>query len=87
MKRLSLVLIAAAVVVVGTDNARCESASIQWMSNYTKAISQTQESGKPLLVVVDDPSNAQLALQQTSEKLTPAESKFCRIEGSYLGTT
>ncbi len=60
MQSISLILL---VLAVGSDDGGETWPS--WSSDYTKASNRSQDSGKPLLLVIDNPSESSLRTEHT----------------------
>ncbi len=83
MTGISLLLIALAA-----NPASSHVAPVLWSDNYTEALKQTQETDKPLLVVIHDPQHAKSRSKYATDKpdATQAELlkhyELCRIDGT-----
>jgi hypothetical protein len=75
MKGISLALLTLAAVSGGQNTT-----SVNWMANYTEALNQTQESEKPLLVVIDNPSDPTLCAEHAGQKPDKTQAELL---GSY----
>jgi hypothetical protein len=83
MTGISLLLVALA-----TNPASGPATPTPWGSNYTQALKRTQESDKPLLVVIHDPRKAETRSNYATDKpdATQAELlkhyELCRVDGT-----
>ena len=75
MKSVALVVIILAAVSNSQDKK-----SVRWTPNYTEALNQTHDTSKPLLVVIDNPSEPELRAEHASTK--PGK-KQAELLGSY----
>lgn len=59
-----------------------------WSENYTKALERTQETEKPLLVVIHDPADAKSRSKHATDKPDATQAQLlkhyelCRIDGT-----
>ena len=78
--------IALAVAIMAAVSDGQDAKSVRWTSNYTEALNQTQDSTKPLLVVIDNPSEPELRADHARKKPSEKQAELldsyelCRVD-------
>jgi hypothetical protein len=80
-------IVLATIILAAVSDSQ-DQKPVHWTPNYTDALNQTQETVKPLLVVIDDPSDPERRSEQATTKPDKAQAELlgsydlCRVDAA-----